>query len=557
MKKLSSNIFFVLLVFISFSSCSKSFLDKEPLDNPSTSTFLQSEEEMELAINGVYASLWYSINYGIPIEQHLDLASDIGWSRAFVDFQFLGNGEVDPNNSVILDIWKHFYSGIESANYVLEKAVGISDVRNQARFDQLMSEAKFIRAYYYYHLTEMFGDVPYVTKELSLANSHLGKTSKSSIVDSLLADLEEAAQYLPISYSKPEETGRVTKGAALALKSRIALFNARWDIAIDASRRVMELDYSLDNDYSALYLKENQVNSEEIILLLNYKQGAITHEAPQWVGSRMSSGYAGLIPTQDMIDSYLSIDGLTIDKSPLYNPMRPYENRDPRLNFSVVVPGAVFNGYQYETHKDSLLCWNYNVVPPIRVANQDATNPYASFSGYCWRKYSDKRDPTYQSRSETGIILIRYAEVLLNYAEAKVEANEIDQSVYDAINQIRQRVQMPEITEVQTQLALRSIVRMERKSELAFEGLRLYDIRRWRMAEHVLDGPLYGRIPTGLLNSAPVIDENGTPDYSRVSNKNDMKIIETKKFDKAKNYVWPIPQYEIDINDAVKQNDGY
>ena len=145
-----------------------------------------------------------------------------------------------------------------------------------------------------------------------------------------------------------------------------------------------------------------------------------------------------------MIDSYECIDGLSIDKSPLYNPQKPFENRDPRLGYTCVVPGSVFGGYQFESHKDSIECWNYNTNPATRVANQDALNAYATFSGYCWRKYAEwsQNDPTV---GETPIILLRYADVLLMYAEAKIEANKIDASVYDAINLVRQRLGMPVI----------------------------------------------------------------------------------------------------------------
>ena len=97
----------------------------------------------------------------------------------------------------------------------------------------------------------------------------------------------------------------------------------------------------------------------------------------------MGKGYSSKVPNQALIDSYLCIDGLPIDQSPLYNPKKPFENRDPRMYATCVVPGMIFAGYQFESHKDSLLCWNYNANPPTRVANQDATNPYATFSGYC------------------------------------------------------------------------------------------------------------------------------------------------------------------------------
>lgn len=163
-------------------------------------------------------------------------------------------------------------------------------------------------------------------------------------------------------------------------------------------------------------------------------------------------------------------------------------------------------------------------------------------------------NPDYLTRSETSVVLIRFAEVLLTYAEVKIEANDLDASVYEAINLVRARVQMPSVTVGKTQDELRAIVRLERKSEFAFEGLRLYDIRRWKIAEKVLEGKLLGRIPKGLLASAPAIDENGTPDYSVVPNVNDMRVIEIRIFDPAKNYLWPLPQIEMEVNSNLTQN---
>lgn len=147
------------------------------------------------------------------------------------------------------------------------------------------------------------------------------------------------------------------------------------------------------------------------------------------------------------------------------------------------------------------------------------------------------------------------------YAEAKIEANQIDQSVYNAINEVRQRpgVSMPPLPNGLSQAELRSAVRKERLYELAGEGLRLFDIRRWRIAEYVLNGPLYGRIPKGLLSTAPTIDENGIPDYSNVPNREEMRVVEVRKFNKEDNrdYLWPIPQREITANPKLEQNPGY
>src|SRR5690606_28715553 len=434
----------------------------------------------------------------------------------------------------------------------------IENITEQAKMDRNLAEARFLRAYWYHHLVSLYGDVPLVTTPLALSESNLPRTPKPQVYDFILSELDAAAAVLPEKYTASADIGRATKGAALALKSRVALYAGKFDVAIAAAEAVMNSGvYDLDDDYEGLFIKSKQIGSHEIIFSISYLVGLRTHRIPQGVNSRNGRGFSSKIPTQALIDSYLCIDGLPIDESPLYDPEKPFENRDPRLHYTCVVPGSVFDGFQFETHRDSVECWNYNVNPPVRVPNQDALNPFASFSGYCWRKYADMENPDYLTRSETGIVVLRFAEVLLNYAEAKIESNELDQSVYDALNAVRTRVGMPPVDLGKTQEELRSIVRIERKSELAFEGTRLYDIRRWRIAEEVMTGELLGRIPRGLLAAAPEIDENGTPNYDNVPNRSEMRVIELRIFDPAKNYVWPIPQIELEVNDLISQNPGY
>jgi hypothetical protein len=270
-------------------------------------------------------------------------------------------------------------------------------------------------------------------------------------------------------------------------------------------------------------------------------------------------GYSNKLPSQSLVDAFECTDGLTIDKSPLYNPAKPFANRDPRLGFTIALPGSVFYNYQFETHKDSLQCWNYNTSPATRVPNQEAINAFATATGYCWRKYVDLTDKADPANSELNVILVRYAEVLLIYAEAKIEKGEIDQSVYDAINSIRQRsgVNMPAIQPGQSQAQLRSVVRKERLYEFATEGFRLFDIRRWKIADQVMKGPLYGRIPRGLLANAPSIDANGIANYSNVPNKADMRVVEVRNFNANRDYLWPIPNIETVTDPAIVQNPGY
>lgn len=553
-------IILLLPVIIGLGSCAD-YLDKYPIDKPASSTFLKSEAELELAVVGAYQRLWAGHGgYSLPFEVMLDCTTDIAWERADASWQELGNGKVDPNNWVLGNMWTCMYEGIQRCNFIIQNVDRIENIVDQERVGQNVAQARFLRAYWYHHLIEMFGAVPLVTTLLDLDEAYIAKTPKEDIYDFLLTELEKCAEILPPKYTAAGDIGKAAKGAALALKANVALYAGEFDVAADAAKRVMDLNvYQLENNYENLYVKSKQDVSTEIILQISFLKGTRNHSFPGGVNTRMGQGYSSKVPNQALIDSYLCTDGLPIDQSPLYNPLKPFENRDPRMYETCVVPGMVFAGYQFESHKDSLQCWDYNANPPKRVANQDATNPYATFSGYCWKKYTDMEDPEYLHRSNTAFILLRYGEVLLTYAEAKIEANSIDESVYDAINEIRTRAGMPEVDKNAglTQDELRTIIRTERKIELALEGKRLYDIRRWKIAEDVLPGNLPGRVPKGLLANAPEIDENGTPKYDNVTNKDDMRVLEIRIFDEDKNYLWPIPQIETNVNDNLEQNPGY
>jgi hypothetical protein len=240
--------------------------------------------------------------------------------------------------------------------------------------------------------------------------------------------------------NKPN-TMAISKGLAYAIIARTALYNERWDKAIEACKKIMDMQgkqYQLDPSYSNLTMIAGKT-SKEIIWAIQYNQDDLSQYCPKKFASRLGGGYSNKMPVQALVDSYECTDGLTIDKSPLYDPQHPWNNRDPRLGYTVALPGTVYLGYEFNTNKDSLMCWNYNVTPAVRINNLDATHTYASFSGYCWRKYVDKSELRTDGASSINAIVFRYAEILLTYAEAKIEKNDIDQTVYDAINDVRKR----------------------------------------------------------------------------------------------------------------------
>lgn len=540
-------------------SCSD-YLERFPLNNPSDETFLKTEAELDLAVTGAYNTLWYGGSGDVtgPFFPMLDAASDIGWDRNTSALQNVGLGIANADNGMSSSYWSAFYRGIGRCNYILSKSEPLAATVQEAKYKRLIAEVRFLRSYYYFFLNEMYGGVPLLTKPLTISEAQIPRNTKAEVTDFILSEMDAVVPAL-LAETNTTNKGRANKGAALALKSRVALYNGRWEIAAKAADDLIKLNnYSLHASYPELFQYAGQ-NSKEIIFSVQYLKGTMVHSIPRFYGSRIALGHSNKIPVQSLVDSYECTDGKSIDKSPLFDPEKPFANRDPRLNHTVVVPQTRFINYMFETHPDSLMTWDYNTTPARRVQNVEATHAYATFSGYLWRKYTDVADFPDINNSDMDIIMFRYAEVLLNYAEAKIELNQLDGSVYDAINAVRGRatVNMPPITPGKTQTELRSAVRKERKYEFAGEGLRLFDVHRWNIGEDAMKGPLRGRIRNAFLANAPKIDENGTPNYDNVTNAKDMRVIEIRAYDKNRDNVWPIPRLEREVNPQLTQNPNY
>lgn len=549
----------LIALLVGLASCNKDLLNKLPLDAPSDANFFTSQDELDLAVNGAYTGLWWE-GAGAPYYLWLDAATDIAWSRGdYANVQSVQSGQFTPDADIFKSTWSHMYNAISMCNNVLQNMPKAKEVVSDDDYNSAKAQALFLRSYYYFYLTELFGDVPWVTTMLPLDSADLPQTPKKEIIQHLYHDLDTAAMYLPVSWSG-SDAGRATQGAALTLKARLALIEGDFTTAAAAAKAVMDLGvYNIYPDYKDLFHYKGE-NAQEIILTLPYLTGVRTHRIPQLEGPRSGPGYSILVPTQTLVDMYECIDGKPIDQSQLYDPAHPFLNRDPRLDQSIIRPGMWFSHYLFMTHPDSTQTYRADGTDTTRVENLEVTNPYATFTGYLWLKWLDEADlPVNITSSEENIILMRYAEVLLTYAEAKIELNEIDQSVIDAINQVRTRpsVNMPPVSLGMTQDELRKLVRYERTIELANEGFRLFDIRRWKYAEHVMPGNVYGRRKKEhwFDQVVPHIDQYGHPVYENADQL--FKVISTNTFDPGKNYLWPIPQKEIEVNHNIKQNKGY
>jgi hypothetical protein len=523
---MKNKLIIISLLAVLFCSC-EDFLDRQPLTEYSESSLWKSEKDALIALNGCYRN-WENGVWVI----YMDVASDNAFNPySWEGFQMYGNMMLLTPTNVGNHKWN--FNTIQKCNWFLanvDKTPVDEDLLNRMK-----AEARFLRAYKYFVMSQLYGDVPLITANISTTEANsITRTSKAEVVKFVLDELAAITNYLPESYSE-NDAGRITSGAAWALKARVELFNQKYADCIASCNNVMG-KYTLFPDYTELFRIQNENNSE-IILDIQYLEKEVSLEMlgvllPQSV----QGGWNSVDPIQPLVDAYEMNNGKTIaDLSSGYDPEDPYKNRDPRLSATVIVPGSLYYGAYYNPLEN---------IP----GNLDyyATENY---SGFAVRKYNPFPDD-FNDVWNVGlnIPLIRYAEVLLTYAEAKIELDQIDNSVYEAIDLVRDRVGMPAVDRVEysTQTKLRELIRRERRVELAMEGLRWYDIQRWRIGSEVMTGQVYG----SRLGTVDPITGKLTFTSGQIEN-------EVRSFDETKNYLWPIPQSQIDINQNLEQNPNY
>jgi hypothetical protein len=516
-----------LCVISSFASCSDNILETVPNDRISNEIFWKSDNDAIKANNAVYNSL-----DSVPYYFSWDGMSDIGHTNIpFNEFAVVEIGQHDALNSTILNFWTHSYRGVQACNFYLDN-VGKIKVTDQKKINTLTAEVRVLRAYFYIKLLALFGDVPLVTKQLSLEEGRSATRASASDVGNFIVDeLEAAAADLPETQT---EVGRITKGAAWAIQARALLYQGKYDRAAQSAKRVMDMQkYELAPSYEKLFTYASE-NSKEIILDKQfvkdtYRNNVFSLMAPY--SQRASNSH--FVPTKALVDSYQMKNGKSINETGSgFDRDEPYQNRDPRLRYSIFVKGDVL--------PDGKI---YNPTPGSGTSDAIDFTYLSTSTGFNVKKYINTEDLAQPANGGINIILLRYAEVLLTYAEAKIELNQIDATVVEAINQIRQRgdVKMPIVTLQGDQQYWRELVRHERKVELAFEGLRYFDIRRWKIAEEVIPGKVLG-----------MTYKNGNGDYvtEEIPSFN-------KTFNASRDYLWPIPQKERDINPKLSKNPNW
>jgi len=520
-------LFAVLLLICISQGCKKDILDTIPNDRISSEIYWKTETDAISAVNAIYQSL-DAVNLFV-----LDGVTDIGHTNTTFTAEYnIENGTFDASHSRIQTEWQNGYRGIFLANYVLENIDKVT-TSNTTLINRLKGEARVLRAYFFLKLVGLYGDIPLIAKNF---NPEEGKTISRTKADAVYAfidkELSEVTSVLPNSYAASDK-GRITKGAALAIKARANLWAGNYAAAAADAKSVMDLKvYAIYPEYGKLfsYAAENNV---EVILDKQFLAGIYSHNAFAFMGpySQKSSG-SNYVPTKALTDLYPMKNGKAIsDPTSGFDPKNPYLGRDPRMGFSLFLEG--------DKLPSGVL---FGAIPGKGGSDEVGRTQYNTSTGFSLKKYIPTDDFANPGNSGLNFILLRYAEILLTYAEAKIELNQIDATVYDAINQVRTRsdVGLPPLPSTLNQSQLRDAVRLERTLELAWEGWRLFDIRRWKIAQNVMQGKVFGM--TYFVGNNPKTVE--VPSVLRV-------------FDPSKHYLWPIPQKEKTLNPTLGQNPGW
>ncbi|MCL7989167.1 RagB/SusD family nutrient uptake outer membrane protein [Sphingobacterium sp. lm-10] len=547
--KTSKHLIAVLaLCALMFGSCFKEIDSQIPETQLSDATFWITETHLIQGTNYLYTLL-----PGIGENNNSNWSDD---GRGSGNNSISDGSRLEPLTS---GDWNGNYSNIRAANNVLERAAEMTiSEQVKARY---MSEARFFRAFFYMELIRRFGDVPLILQTMNINDVLLTapRTNRESVVSAIYADLDEAVLHLPNSVQlPPSEYGRITQEACLALKARVALFEGTFNkyhglpnvqshlsvarasaesIMQAGTKALFEFIFEPDSSYFYLFRPFGNLAREEVILPRLYGENPqnpiSTHSYPR----NLQDG--STTPTRAIMDAYLYIDGLPNDgpnRSPLYrqrtNTLSEFEDRDPRMGMTVYKRGDFYTTNFY--------------IPTFQSTQ----------TGYKLKKWHNGPDD-FNNFSVVHYKILRYAEVLLTFAEASYELNGsiTDQELNQSINLTRARAGMPALTNafVSTHgLNMLEEIRRERRVELAFEGgHRYWDILRWSIAEDVLPPAQLGiqYFPqeytpgTGINN--PQLDANGYIISQSAA---------IRSFNPARDYLWPLPVQQLGLNPNLTQN---
>ena len=509
------------------SSCKDDFLDAVPAGQLSGSTFWKTQNDVNLALAGCYRNWEVGMNIIMG-----DAMADNDYSHLTVTgFQQVGNGSVSPQN-VLIGTGARAFSYVQIRKYNdflenIEKMTAIDGILKE----KYSAEVRFLRAYDYFLKIIFFGDMPLITKTIP-STEIPSRTPVADIEAFILDELDQISKKLPVQ-NVVQSTGHITSGAALALKARLELYMGKYDEAMADSKAVIESGvYQLYPNYEQLFWRQNHASNTESIAEVEHIQNDYATTIPWQRLPSFKGGYAESGVSRSLVDCYETSNGLTISDDPSYNPDDPFANRDPRLDMSIAHAGSYWFGKFYD-----------GLDPEINgVSNPDYYLKDGSKAAQMCKKYLDPQIQSADRQNfDAPIMVIRLAEMYLTYAEAAEATGQNLILGLEYINRLRTRAGLVQATEL-----TQDLVRRERRVELAFEGLRYFDIKRWDLGPTVMDGPYYG----SRMGSVDALT-------GKVTWGTDYILVEKRTFYPARKYLLPIPQSELDVNKNFTQNPGY
>jgi len=517
-------------VLILFAGCEK-YLTHDHPTNVDDASWWNTEADITAALNSIYV--------GIPDGStgrqlmFLDAMSDNAVARQSLrgDYESYVKGLQGANWGVGTGIWDDDYRDIRRANRFLEN-IDRAYLPNKALKDQYLAEAKALRAYYHMELFMFFGPVTIMKQSVTPAESSLPRNTEKQVYDFIISELTESANILPAKFTVNADLKRFSAATCWGLISKLALYYKDYELAKTAAKKIIDFNvYSLrksatpKTSYADLFLYTGEINDERIFFReITSGGGQWTTFAPQGTG-----GKTVVSPTASIVNAYETKQGKTLeelgpDSLAIYTKDPNYKNnRDPRMIASIILPGTTYTGVVLKPFENSGL---------DKLGEQNSTS-----TGYWVNKYLDPKDKT--GTRTLDFMIMRYAEVLLNYVESLIELGDYtNPDVVKYLNEIRNRATMPNVNTAvyNTKETLRELVRRERRVELAFEGVRYYDIRRWGIFEKVMNGQVLGAINP---------------------NTNEPVNVEVRSAKANRDTVWPIPQKELLANPKMTQNPNY
>lgn len=526
-------IFYIICAasLVVFSGCEKYLTHDHPTD-VYDEIWWNTEANVTGALNSVYAG----IPDGASGRQlmFLDAMSDNAVARQSTrgDYESYTKGIQGPNWAVGTGIWDDDYRDIRRANRFLEN-MGKAYITNEDIKNRYPYEARALRAYYHMELSMFFGGITIMKQSVSTEGSYLPRNTAKEVYDFVIAELTDCASngHLPNKYVDNADLKRMSAATCWGLISKYALYNKDYELAKSAAKKIIDMgDYSLRKSsnvkasYADLFLYTGEINNERIFFRENTSGNQWLTFAPLGTG-----GKTVVSPTASIVNAYETKQGKTLaelgpDSVAIYTKDPNYRNnRDPRMLASIILPGTTYTGVVLNPFAGSSM---------DKIGNQNATA-----TGFWVNKYLDPKDKT--GTRTLDYMIMRYAEVLLNYVECLIETGDYgNPDVVKYLNEIRNRAGMPNVNVAvyNTQEKLRELVRRERRIELAFEGVRYYDIRRWGIFEEVMNGQVYGAVDPAT--NQPV-------------------NVEVRSAKANRDMVWPIPQKEILANPQMTQNPNY